>query len=106
MYCTISDNAVTHNLSGGGLANRFGTVNMSNDTISRNTAAGGFAACGGGVDNSGNSAKLTLTDSVVSDNVARGTGGGLANAGAAVFVIRSTEVTRNTGSVTGCISTG
>lgn len=95
-HCTISDNHVTHNLSGGGLSNRFGTVDMDTDTISHNTATAGFAASGGGIDNSGNSAKLTLTDSVVSDNVARGTGGGLANAGTAVFVIRSTKIVHNT----------
>lgn len=95
-HCTVSHNHVTKNLSGGGIFNRFGTMAMSDDTISHNTADAGFAAGGGGIDNSGSAAKLTLTDSVVSHNVARGTGGGIDNDGTAVSEIRATKVIDNT----------
>jgi hypothetical protein len=72
-------------------------LTMSNDLVTRNAATNGPAASGGGIDNSG---KLTLTDSVLSYNVARGVGGGLQNEEQAappfVVVVRRTKVIYNT----------
>ncbi len=93
----ISDNRLTSNGAGGGVANSFGLLNMSHDVIVRNTASAGPQASGGGIDNSG---RLTLTDSVVKDNLARGVGGGIRNEEQASsqfsVVVRSTKVIHNT----------
>ena len=96
-YSTISHNQLTANGAGGGVANNFGTIHMSNDTVSDNTATAGPQASGGGIDNSG---LLTLDSSSVTGNVATGVGGGLRNEEQAddsfVFVVTTTLVKGNT----------
>jgi hypothetical protein len=96
-HSVISDNRLTSNGAGGGIANSFGLLNMSDDIVARNAATAGPQASGGGIDNSGH---LTLTHSVVRDNVARGVGGGIRNEEQQdprfSVDVRSTRVIRNT----------
>ena len=96
-HSTISDNRLTSNGAGGGIANSFGLLNMNDDLVMRNTATAGPQASGGGIDNTG---KLTLTGSVVKDNLARGVGGGIRNEEQQdprfFVVVRSTKVLHNT----------
>lgn len=96
-HSLVSNNHLTGNGAGGGIANSFGLLNLSHDTISGNTATGGPQASGGGIDSSG---KTTITNSVVKDNVARGVGGGLRDEGQEfrqfTFTVIRTTVIHNT----------
>ncbi|MCA2656015.1 right-handed parallel beta-helix repeat-containing protein, partial [Microcystis sp. M061S2] len=78
---TISGNTAT---SGGGIYNNsWGTLTLTNSTISGNTAT---RYSGGGIDNSGT---LTLTDSTISGNTAI-YGGGIDNSGGTLTLTNST----------------
>ena len=85
---TIADLTVTggNAIIGGGIAN-YGTLKISNATISANTAANGD---GGGIYNAG---VLTLAGSTLSENVAESTGGGVHNWG--TLTITNTTFSNN-----------
>ncbi|MDB9412819.1 Calx-beta domain-containing protein, partial [Microcystis aeruginosa CS-567/02] len=70
---TISGNTA---YQGGGIDNsQFGTLTLTNSTISGNTATGYYGS-GGGIDNNGTG---TLTNSTISGNTATGSGGGISS---------------------------
>ena len=71
--CTISQNDAT---AGGGILNNGGTVILASCTV-----AGNAAATGAGISSSGSGAKLTLTNCIVSTNLAVLSGGGISNSG-------------------------
>jgi CSLREA domain-containing protein len=104
---TITNSIITNNFAGsfaGGVSSSLGNLTITNSTISNNVAragAGGMSAAssssfgssasltnssvvnntatfqdGGGIDNSG---VLNLKNSTISDNIARGSGGGIYN---------------------------
>jgi hypothetical protein len=79
---TIENGSSTN---GGGILNG-GTLNLSQSTVSENTASG----TGGGIDNNGGT--LNITDSTVASNTASGDGGGIENNGGTLNVIDSTVV--------------
>src|SRR2546421_145197 len=84
--CTISNNTSTGSGSinfAGGIFNATGTLNITNSTVSGNSAVGGCTTEGGGITNGGT---LTITTSTVSNNSARDAGGcGGVNSGAGIF---------------------
>ncbi|MFO0799996.1 MAG: choice-of-anchor Q domain-containing protein [Gemmataceae bacterium] len=82
--------------TGGGVFNRLGTVTVLNSTITGNTASDD----GGGV---GNTATLSLTNTTVSANTAtNGLGGGIEQSGAtAVLTILGSDLTGNTSKQSG-----
>jgi hypothetical protein len=85
--CTVSHNTTAGYWAlGGGLINR-GTATLMDCTVSDNTASGVYGAAGAGVYNYD---KLTLTNCTISGNLASrngsgATGGGLENAGTATL---------------------
>ncbi|HEX3083467.1 MAG TPA: choice-of-anchor Q domain-containing protein, partial [Pyrinomonadaceae bacterium] len=84
--CTISNNTSTGSGSinfAGGIFNATGTLNITNSTVSGNSAVGGCTTEGGGITNGGT---LTITISTISNNSARDAGGcGGVNSGAGIF---------------------
>ncbi|MBB4080248.1 hypothetical protein GGR28_002878 [Lewinella aquimaris] len=81
----ILRNSVTgssQGVSGGGVYNNGGKLDVSFTTIAGNTATGGSKTTGGGITNA-TGGDLTLTLSTVSSNFTEGWGGGLANTGSA-----------------------
>jgi hypothetical protein len=96
----ITDSIISHNSGtiGGGITNnnRFseGTTSISNSTISSNTATTGG---GGGISNTvGN---LTITDSIISNNVAGESGGGIRNS--STLTISNSRISGNSSSQNG-----
>ena len=88
---TISGNSATSTSSGGGINNSFrGTLTVSNSTIFGNTAS--FNG-GGGIRNSGN---LTVNNSTISGNKATngGDGGGILNSG--TITVNNSTISGNT----------
>ena len=73
--------------AGGGIINSFGTLTLTNSTVSENTAGGG-----GGISNFGTA---TLTNSTVTGNTASG-GGGISNEPGSTLVINSSTISGNT----------
>src|SRR5229473_3483470 len=69
---TLSGNSATYD-GGGILNNGRGTVTISNSRLSGNSASGGYYASGGGIFNSGTA---TISNSTLSDNRATYYGGG------------------------------
>jgi hypothetical protein len=101
-YSTLSYNTAN---SGGGLSNATGTATLKRSTVKHNTAT---AHGGGGIETSGSggTARLTLTDSTVSDNNASTVGGGIYNNpadGTATVSLNRSTVTRNTSTLGGGI---
>jgi len=94
---TISGNSVPPG-RGGGILNDFGgTLTVTNSTISGNSSA-----VGGGIYNL---ATFTVTNSTISGNLATGGGGGLLNADVATLV--NTTISGNTASIGGgLVNTG
>jgi hypothetical protein len=93
---TLSSNTTQDGFSGGGIAN-FGTATVSHCTLSQNTADGN----GGGIDNEGSGATLTVSDSTLSGNRAIGTffggnGGGIFNGFQATLTINRSTLSQNT----------
>ncbi|QDU19643.1 choice-of-anchor Q domain-containing protein [Urbifossiella limnaea] len=82
--------------TGGGVFNRLGTVTVQNSTITGNIASGD----GGGI---GNTATLSLTNTTVSANTATtGVGGGIEQSGGtAVVTILGSNLTGNTSTQSG-----
>ncbi len=72
--CTISDNSVGNNVSGG---TGGGIWSSGKATVTDSVISGNSAHWGGGIDNLGT---MTVTDSMVEDNLAKG-GGGIYNQG-------------------------
>ena len=82
---TISNGNAGFFSSGGGGAQNFGTLTVTNSTFSFNSAAGN----GGGIlNNTGGT--LTVTNSTFSFNSAAGNGGGINNTGGTLTVTNST----------------
>ena len=76
---------------GGGIAN-FGSLTLSNSTVSGNTS-GGPGVPGGGIVNYGT---LTLSNSTVSGNTSSGPGGGIVNFGGTLIKLNKSTVSGNT----------
>jgi hypothetical protein len=90
---TISDGYASDSLGGGGIYN-YGTLTVTNCTLSGNTAAGSgmMGSSGGAIINLGT---LTVTNSTFSDNTIQGAefgcaGGGIANGDGTLTVTNST----------------
>jgi hypothetical protein len=87
---TVSGN--TADFDGGGIWNN-GSLTLNNSTVSGNTARGNISSGGSSDGNGGgifNSGILTLNNSTVSGNTARGNGGGIANDQGTMTLINST----------------
>ena len=89
---TISDNSVSSRgpllyANVGGIFNG-GTLNVSNSTISGNTASGD----GGGIYNRGT---LNVSNSTISGNTAHGDGGGIYNSYSSILTLLFSTVTQN-----------
>ena len=93
LYNKVTDpGSLTTRVSGGGVFNNGGILDIDGTTIAYNSANGGLLTGGGGIaNNTGGS--LTLMRSTVSGNVAGLTGGGIANDG--MVEITNTTITRN-----------
>ena len=95
-YLVSNGGAVT-NGAGGGIANNFGRITMTNDLLTGNSATNGPLASGGGIESSG---AVTMVRCVVQGNQASGVGGGIKNEDQAdpqfVFTVRSSTIVRNT----------
>ncbi len=121
----ISQNSAEY---GGGLENNGGTVTLTDVTISNNTATAIFDGVGGGLENSNgnvtltrvtvqnntanfvgggiqNLSQMTITDSVISGNVAD-LGGGLASGSSTGLTLQNSTVTDNGSSGNGIIRGG
>ncbi|WP_197351911.1 right-handed parallel beta-helix repeat-containing protein [Streptomyces bathyalis] len=85
---TVSNGRVGNALSGGGIANSSGTLNL-NRTIVRNNLAGD----GGGIANTGG--RTNLDRSTVERNTANGFGGGIINAGNGTLRMEGGSLLRN-----------
>jgi len=68
---------------GGGALNNLGTINLTNVTLTDNTAQQGAAVL------NGPSGTLTVTDSTISDNRVTGNGGGIYNSGGTLTIANS-----------------
>ena len=77
-------------ISGGGAVQVVSVAPDVTVALSGLTIAGGSASSGGGITNAGN---LTVTDLVITNNVASGSGGGVDNSG--TIILNDTTVTRN-----------
>jgi CSLREA domain-containing protein len=95
---TLEDVAVSNNHAdngGGGIAN-YGTLTLTNSTVSNNTTGNGpVAGLSGGIENTGT---LTITNSTISGNSAFN-GGGIGNGG--ILTMTNTTVSGNTASSVG-----
>jgi hypothetical protein len=93
---TVSDSTITDNsasFAGGGIQNSFGTLTVSNSTISHNSAGEG-----GGIDTVNNdteSQSTTITNSTISGNTSATSGGGVNNFSGRTTIKFST-ITKNT----------
>ena len=95
---TISDNMAV-NGDGGGIVNNSGTLTLTDSTVSGNTAT-----WGGGIRNDGS---LVLSGSTVSGNIANiGDGGGILNANACTLTLTNSTVSGNTAAWGGGIRNG
>ncbi len=83
----ILNNLYISNKAGKGIFNNGGTLTLTNNTITGNTAN----FYGGGIDNGGT---LTLTNSTISDNTANFYGGGIDNGG--TLTLTNNTITGNT----------
>ncbi len=79
---------------GGGIRN-FGTLTVTNSTVSGNTATG-FGAGGGGIFNFGT---LTVTNLIISGNTTNDSGGGISNGG--TLTVTNSTVSGNTAALGG-----
>ncbi len=82
---------------GGGVFNAGGAVNISNATISLNTADGA-AGSGGGILNDA-SGSITVTGTLISDNVANRAGGGIEVTGATTTTLTDVQIIGNNAGV-------
>jgi hypothetical protein len=82
---------------GGGIYNFYGTVNLTDSTVTDNTAQIGGGIANGGV--------LTVSESTISDNSASSSGGGISNFNGTVTVTDST-ISGNSAAFGGGISNG
>ena len=100
IHCIISDNKADHAF-GGGISNYFGTVTISNSTISGNTAA-----AGAGIFNYGGA--LTLGNSTVFSNTTdnNGDGGGIYNVNGGTLTLNNSTVSDNAADWGGGIDNG
>ena len=87
---TVSGN--TASIRAGGIANQANTMTINNSTIIGNTVTAGD---GGGIDNEDTGALLTITNSTVSGNMATGEGGGILNLTDAILVLNDSTVSGN-----------
>ncbi|QPP08029.1 hypothetical protein G4Z16_18305 [Streptomyces bathyalis] len=85
---TVSNGRVGATLSGGGIANTNGTLNL-NRTVVRNNLAG----TGGGIGNSGG--RIDLDRSTVERNTASSFGGGIVNGGNGTMTMKGGALLRN-----------
>ncbi|MGH7801374.1 MAG: autotransporter domain-containing protein [Thermodesulfobacteriota bacterium] len=93
-FAPTSIDSVFFSHAGGGIfLNNGGTVNITNSTISGNTADND----GGGIFNSGN---MTITNSTINNNEAVESGGGIENADGTITITNST-ISDNTAGVEG-----
>ncbi len=122
---TISQNSAEY---GGGLENNGGTVTLTDVTISGNTATDIFDGVGGGLENSSGSVTLTrvtvqnnaanfvgggiqnlgqmtISDSLISSNMAD-LGGGLASGSSSGLTLQNSTITDNTSSSNGIVRGG
>jgi hypothetical protein len=89
---TISANAA---LNGGGLWNDFGTVTVTNSTISGNTVSDStYAGSGGGIFNHGGT--VNITNSTLSGNAAIGPGGNSDSGGGILTNVGTVSITNST----------
>ena len=87
---TITGNTVTGSNDGGGIENYYGTLTIINSTITKNTASGGN---GGGIENYYGTLRM-VTGSVIAENTALRGGGIYTNSGSPT--ITNSTITRNT----------
>lgn len=90
---TLTADTITNNTASGagaGISNS-GTLTLTGSTLSTNTAAGN----GGGIDNTGT---LTLTDDTISGNISSGSGGGIYNS--ATLAVSDSTISGNTAATT------
>jgi hypothetical protein len=94
---TIRDGSASN---GGGINNSGGTVNITNSTITNNSASGSTSSLGGGIYNTGT---VNITNSTITNNSASGStsslGGGIVNLSGGIVNITNSTITNNSATV-------
>ena len=90
---SVRDSTVQNNSSsyGGGIYNDGGVVNLADSAVTQNSTSTGFTSQGGGIYNKGT---LDVLRTIVSENIAEGSGGGIYH-GSGSLRITSSEISDN-----------
>ena len=91
--CTVAENTAENR--GGGIYNYCGTLTFTNSAVVGN-AVNDSNSYGGGIDNNGSSAVLTLTNCIVAENTAKYRGGGIRNYDGGAVTLTNSAVVGNT----------